>query len=526
MKLKSILIISILFGVAGCFTMIPGWRPPEGGDSVPQTPTPGQPFTAVVKLDVASPGRAAEPRLVGSNVQWVDHGDDLLTPNTNRFAPAMLDKVTALGPTMLRYPGGSQASVFHWRKGQGALAQRGTNQHFFSRKDQPTRLGTVEFLDLCRRTGAEPLISVNVLTGTPEEAAEWVTAINRTGMRSDDGQALPRVTWWEIDNEPYLREDMQKDVALEPAAFARKADLIIAAMRAVDPGLKLGLPLRSDTVGGIPATHFPGYADTVLAQVKQPVDFIALHNAYLPIVIGTPAPDHDLFRAAMAGFRVIAADLDNTRRLCEKHRGKRLPLAITEFNAMFSLGGGKTAGYTATHGGALVVADILRLMSEHEDVAMAHFWSLSGNGYFGAISNQGRIRSAYRVLQGFRELLQGNYLPATVDGPTFDSPQVGIVPPQEGVPLVATRATLTADGRIRVMVLNKDWSRPAKITLDSGRAVGLVQARMLVGTPVFAASDKGPEPDFVALNTTPSGEQAIAFELPAAAIAFITLAPR
>jgi alpha-N-arabinofuranosidase len=521
MTTKRFLLIALVLCVAGCFAMIPGWRPPESGSP---PPPPGPAFAASVRIDVLQPGRAAEPRLLGSNIQWVDHGDDLLQPGTNRMAPAMQDKVLALGPTSLRYPGGSQASVHRWRNGMGPLEKRGGNQHFFSTKEQPTRFGTVEFLDLCRLTKAEPFISVNVLTGTPEEAVDWLKTVN-AGLKGPDGSALPKVTWWEIDNEPYLREDMQKSIALEPAAFARKADLVIAAMRAADPTVKLGLPLRSDTVGGIPATHFPGYADTVLAQVKQPVDFIALHNAYLPIVVGQPAPDHELFRAAMAGYRAISADLDHTRRLCEKHRGKRLPLAITEFNAMFSHGGGPTDGYTATHGGALIVADLLRLMSEQDDIVMAHFWSLSGNGVFGAISNRGRIRPSYRVLQGFRDLLQGNYVSAAVESPTFASIQVGIVPAQQDVPLIAVRATLT-ERTMRVMVLNKDWSRPAKLTLNAGRMVDAAQARVLTGTPVFAPTDSGAESDFVSLATAGAGTDAITCELPAAAVAFLTLTLR
>lgn len=517
MTTRTILILAAL--AVGGFAYLSGLLLPGG-----QAPPPGRAYTASIHLDAANPGRAAEPRLMGSNVQWVDHGDDLLQPGTNRFALDRLDKVRALGPTMLRYPGGSQASVYHWRKGLGSVEQRGANQHFFSRQLQPTLMGTVEFLDLCRITGAEPLISVNVATGTPEEAVDWLKTVN-AGLRGPGRDALPKVIWWEIDNEPYLREDMQASIALEPAAFARKADRVIAAMRAADPTVKLGLPLRSDTVGGIPATHFPGYADTVLSSVKQPVDFIALHNAYLPILMGQAAPDQELFRAAMAGFRVISADLDHTRRLCEQHLGKRLPLAITEYNAMFSHDGGPTDGYTATHGGALIVADLLRLMSEQEDVVMAHFWSLSGNGVFGAISNQGRIRPSYRVLQGFRDLLQGRYVSATVESPTFTSSQVGIVPAQQDVPLIAVRATLT-DATLRVMVLNKDWNRPAQLTIAAGRPVAAVQAQVLASSPVFASTDQGAEPAYTALATTVAGGDAITCVLPAASVAFITLTLR
>ena len=65
------------------------------------------------------------------------------------------------------------------------------------------RLGTDEFLDLCRRFGSEPLITVNIATGTAEEAAAWVAHTNgRSGG--------PRVPFWEIETSPIWSRGSRK----------------------------------------------------------------------------------------------------------------------------------------------------------------------------------------------------------------------------------------------------------------------------------------------------------------------------
>ncbi len=447
-------------------------------------------FEARVRIAVDGPGRAVQAGLLGANVAWVDHGDALLVEGTTTFDPAMRSRVLDLTPTSLRYPGGAQASVHHWRRGLGPADQRGSNTHFFTGQDQPTRFGIGEFLALCQAARAEPFITVNVLTGTPAEAADWLATVNR-------GPVPCR--WWELDNEPYLREACQPTVTMTPEAYAQRADAVITALRAVDPTVRIGLPLRSDVIGGVPATAYPGYGATVLAAIRGDLDFIALHNAYLPVTLGPPPTDRDLFAAAMAGFRVVASDLDHTRALVRRHRGRDLPLAITEFGPLFTFEEGPLAAYPATFGGALVVADLLRLFTEQDDVVLAQVWSLTGNGAFGSVSNRGRIRPTYRVLQGFRDLMQGRYLRTEVSAPTMTTTAVGVVPAQTDVPLVVARGTQDGD-LVRVMVLNKSWDSAATVTIDPGpRAPTDARGRLLSMGKVFGPPDTGPEPNFVPL---------------------------
>ncbi len=91
------------------------------------------------------------------------------------------DVLTALNEldfTVMRYPGGNFVSNYHWRDGVGAVEERPTRRELAWGTIEPNSFGTNEFLSLCDRTGWSPMFAVNLGTGSPEEAADWVEYTN------------------------------------------------------------------------------------------------------------------------------------------------------------------------------------------------------------------------------------------------------------------------------------------------------------------------------------------------------------
>lgn len=439
------------------------WLGLGSGSGGAQAATSGEANAFSITLDAKGEGRPVNRQVLGHNVQWVDHGDDLLSVE-GRLDAQRLELVRRMGATSLRFPGGSQSDVYHWERGMGPQAQRGENQHFHSKRMQRTVMGTVEFLQLCAAAGARPLITVNVLTGTAEEAARWVHACNVQGLKDPvTGQRLPRVPEWEIGNEPYLRDEDQPDIALEPEAFARKADAFIRAMRAVDPSIRVGVPVSNNQRQGVPVVHFPDYTRRMLGTLTQRLDFVAVHNAYMPFTQDLKASERDrAYWAAMAAARSVQADLQALRRLLAELRpGQTLPLAITEYNAIFTLGKGSSDEWMGSPAGALYVADVLRLFAQSPEVAQAQLWSLSGNWRFGAISQEGFMRPVGQVLALVNQALQGRVLDATTRAPTLAVPGAGLVASVAALPLVETLAT--RDGHLlRLLLIHKDPARAAE----------------------------------------------------------------
>ena len=66
------------------------------------------------------------------------------------------------------------------------------------------------------------MITVNIATGTPEEAVEWLQYINRPDKT---GYQPPKVKYWEIGNENYFYGDAPylKKGALNGKQYANRA---------------------------------------------------------------------------------------------------------------------------------------------------------------------------------------------------------------------------------------------------------------------------------------------------------------
>ncbi len=101
---------------------------------------------------------------------WV--GPDSTIPNTRGIRNDVVTALKALKVPNVRWPGGCFADYYHWRKGIGAQRAVTVNSDWGG-VTEPNTFGTHEFMDFAEQIGAAPYISVNVGTGTPQEAAEW-----------------------------------------------------------------------------------------------------------------------------------------------------------------------------------------------------------------------------------------------------------------------------------------------------------------------------------------------------------------
>lgn len=465
------------------------WRRSE---SAPVFSPQATPHAFSLVLDTRQRLGALNRRVLGSNVQWTDGGDNLLGPD-DRFDPALLARVQALGPTVLRFPGGAQSDLYHWQRGMGPQAQRGENEHAHLKKGQRSRFGTREFLELCEATGAEPLITANLASGSAEEAAAWLRATNvQRLVSSRSGQPLPKVGRWELGNEPYLTEE-RPELALKPEAFAARVDAFALALRAVDPAVQLGVPLSLDRRNGIPVSHQPGFMAQVLSRLNQPMDFAAIHNAYMPFGMDRRYDAEQLYWGAMAGARAVQADLDTTvRQLAALRPGRPpLPLAITEFHALFTLGRGATDDWVCSPAAALYLADVLRLFATRPELLLATQWSLSGNWRFGLFHQQGWPRPAALATQLMGELIRGERLGTELGVGTVATPGVGLAMAQPALPLIETLASREG-ATSRVLLIHKDPRRPAQgsVRLAAGDRLRSASLSLLRCDDVLDASDQ------------------------------------
>ena len=80
--------------------------------------------------------------------------------------------IRPLHVTQIRYPGGNFLSGYDWRDGIGPKDKRPVRPDMAWSAIEPNQVGTDEFLQWCERIGAQPMMAVNLGTGTPKDAVE------------------------------------------------------------------------------------------------------------------------------------------------------------------------------------------------------------------------------------------------------------------------------------------------------------------------------------------------------------------
>jgi alpha-L-arabinofuranosidase len=140
---------------------------------------------------------------------WVGPGSPI--PNTRGIRNDVVAALKALQVPVVRWPGGCFADEYHWRKGIGPADRRpATLNPNWGGVIEPNTFGTHEFMDFVRQIGAEAYISINVGSGTPQEAAEWLeymTAAKPSALaqeRAANGHPDPyKIAFLGIGNESW-----------------------------------------------------------------------------------------------------------------------------------------------------------------------------------------------------------------------------------------------------------------------------------------------------------------------------------
>jgi alpha-N-arabinofuranosidase len=136
-----------------------------------------------ISIDTASPGAKIDRNIFGQFAEhlgrgvyegiWV--GSDSTIPNTRGIRNDVVAALKAIKVPNVRWPGGCFADEYHWRNGIGARDRRpATLNPNWGGVVESNAFGTHEFMDFVQQIGADAYLSVNVGSGTPAEAADWL----------------------------------------------------------------------------------------------------------------------------------------------------------------------------------------------------------------------------------------------------------------------------------------------------------------------------------------------------------------
>src|SRR5207245_1172420 len=98
--------------------------------------------------------------------------------DSNGYRQDVLEEIRNLGVPIIRYPGGNFVSGYNWLDGVGPKKDRPRVLDRAWNSIESNQFGTNEFLAWCRAVRTDPLLAVNLGTGTPQSAADLVEYCN------------------------------------------------------------------------------------------------------------------------------------------------------------------------------------------------------------------------------------------------------------------------------------------------------------------------------------------------------------
>ncbi|MDO6721357.1 hypothetical protein Q4575_18250 [Psychrosphaera sp. 1_MG-2023] len=172
--------------------------------------------TVKVEINVSDVIGQQNPLYYGGNNIYPKGGQGILKAN-GEFDPVEMNAAKKLGLQSYRFPGGSEANLYKWKRAIGPVSQRIDNVSGNNQSNRSNEFGPDEFGRLLETTSfTHGVIMVAWGYETPEDAADWVEYMNAkvgenpnggkdwAAERAKNGHVEPYgIKYWEIGNEVF-----------------------------------------------------------------------------------------------------------------------------------------------------------------------------------------------------------------------------------------------------------------------------------------------------------------------------------
>jgi alpha-N-arabinofuranosidase len=442
----------------------------------------GAPTT--VTIEAGRPGPKIDRHIFGQFAEhlgtgiyggiWV--GPDSPIPNVRGIRSDVVAALKAIKVPDVRWPGGCFADEYHWRNGVGPRRRSTVNANWGG-AIEPDTFGTDEFMDFIHQIGADAYVSVNVGSGTLEDASDWLaymTAAQRSSAGSDraaNGHAEPyKIEYLGIGNESWgcggnMRPQYYTDLLKRYARFTRnynpgqQGDTNPAAMQRIAVG-----PTDDDT----------SYTEAVMETWSKrdwswSIEGLSLHSYTVP---------HWPPSLPSVGFGEddYAAILDTTLRMDQRiarHEAimdkydpdKKVALVVDEWGVWLAESPGSPKGFLQQQNSlrdAVVAALNFNIFAKHADrVRMANIAQMI-NVLQALILTDGSkmvLTPTYYIHQMYLPFQDATFIPVEFDPGTYHHGNVTV----PGIDAVAVRAT---DGRLYLSLVNLDPAGPVTVRVS------------------------------------------------------------
>jgi len=440
---------------------------------------------------------------IGNMVNGTMYNPKHSTADEQGFRTDFINSLKATAVPAVRLPGGNFVSAWQWKDSIGPMNERKVHLDPAWHQYITNEVGHDEYLSWARKVNTEPLYTVNLGTGTIQDAMDVVEYSNHEGgtywsdLRRKNGYESPYgIKTWYLGNEmdgPWQIGSWDKN----PIGYGVMCNETSKAMKWIDETIETAVCGSSAPF----MEHFPAWDEAVLDQCYDTVDYLSIHHYH-----SAPPKDYK----ALLGGALYYEDFINTEiAMCDfvasKHRSpKKIMISFDEYGAMIRPNQPLHPGY----GRYNMARNHYRFDPERRYILhdpnkmkdfefpggdMEHLLSMvsiqiaflrhadrvkiacmtGGLGALCAANHDNVWRSASHY--AFMQLLQyakGTSMQTSVVCDTFDIPGYAIedtsqYPDKEGVPYIDSACAFDKDkSRLTVFIINRSDDNEYPVSLD------------------------------------------------------------
>src|SRR5215469_14236105 len=469
----------------------------------------GSATTTKVYVDSRRQVGAIEKNLYGSFLEHLGRAiyEGIYDPgsrlsDSNGFRKDVIAEIKELGVPIIRYPGGNFVSGYNWLDGVGPKQDRPRVLDKAWNSMNSNQFGTNEFMAWAKAVGTEPLMGLNLGTGTPEQAAALVEYCNVDSgtkwseLRRKHGFAEPyKAKHWCLGNEMDGPWQIGHMTATE---YGMKAQDAARQMRLVDPSVQL-------IACGSSTPFMPTYLEwdrQVLEECYEYVDGLSLHRYFENTAKTTGADSAKFLAMNLSMDRQIA----ETLAVCDLVRGhKRSPkslwLSFDEWNVWYRQRTGDAVNghrQEAPHlleevynlEDALLVGGLVNTLVRNTDRVKLGCLAQLVNVIAPIMTNGSGLfrQTIYYPYNWALHMAWGDALNVLAEAPEYEVSGMGRVPYLDVV------ATFSKEkGNASVFILNRDLERAHQIDLvwEDTAPTRVISASVLTGSDLKAVNSFG-----------------------------------
>jgi alpha-N-arabinofuranosidase len=462
-----------------------------------------------LSVDASKPGAKIDRNIFGQFAEHLGHGiyegiwvgQDSAIPNTRGIRNDVVAALRALKVPNVRWPGGCFADEYHWRKGLGPLDKRVvTINSNWGGVTEPNTFGTHEFMDFVDQIGSEAYISVNVGSGTPQEAAEWLEYLT-TGQpatlakeRTANGHPAPyKVGFLGIGNESW---DCGGNMTVD--YYLSQLKIYSRFVRNYNPAQEGKRQMLKIAVG--PGDGSTEWTESIMKAYQDrhwswDINGLSIHSY---TVVKWPPSFASVGFGEAEYSRILRSTLEMEELVTKQSAvmdkydpEKKVAMVVDEWGAWYAPLRGTNPGFLVQQNSlrdAILASLNLNIFARHADrVRMANIAQMINVLQAMIITNKGKmvLTPTYQVFKMYLPFQDAIFVPVTFDAGTYTHGDIRL-------PRLDAIAAKDASGKLWLEITNLDPEESVEIEAElAGIQVKSAAGEMLTAPEVDSVNSFG-----------------------------------